>query len=364
MMKFSIRRAAAVAVTLMTGLALVGCDRPKPVVAARLPVRVSAARDAAAEKAQRGAAYLATVKGRNQLTLSFRVSGIVERIGPGPGSGDWIEGAVVNRSQLLAQLKQVDFVAATNSANAQAEADKAQYIRAKRLLDEGAASRQEFERAEAAMRGSAALLESRRQDLLDSRILAPFSGTILKREVNAGETVGAGRPVLTLADLSEVEVEVGVPDRLVGLLKVGASVQLTVSGLENSDFAGEVKEVGVAAREGSRLFRVVVRVGNSDGRLRPGMTASVNLEAAAVPGRGALVPLSALVARGDRQLAVFVVTNGVARERAVGTSDILESSIVVTNGLLPGETVVVSGASELYDGAEVEATVATPKLGH
>ena len=360
----SISRVALLALTPVILWVVAGCDPSKPAVSVPVPVRVSAARDAATAKGQRGAAYLATIKGRNQLTLSFRVPGIVDRIGPGSGSGDWQEGAVVGRGQLLAQLKQADFLAASNSAAAQATLDLTQFDRTQRLFKEGAASQQEKERAVAAKDASEAVLELRRQDILDSRILAPLAGTILKREVSAGETIGAGRPVLTLADLSEVEVEVGVPDRLVGLVRVGSTVHLTVSMLENRDFVGEVKEVGVAAHEGSRLFRVVVRVGNSEGRLRPGMTASVDLEDMVGHGVGAMVQLSALVARSEKQLAVFVVTNGVARERAVGTSDILESSIVVTNGLQPGEWVVVAGASELHDGAAVEATVVEPKLAH
>lgn len=334
-------------------LSLAGCHRREVAAPEVLPVRIQAARDAAEDRPQSGAAYLASVKGRNQLTLSFRVPGIVERIGDGTGRGDWQEGAVVAPGQLLAQLKQTDFLAASNSAAAQANLDRTQFERARKLLSDGAASQQEYDRALAAMKASEATLELRRQDLLDSRIVAPFGGTLLKREVSAGETVGVGAPVLTLADLSEVEVEVGVPDRLVGLLRTGAPVRVSISTLGNQDFPGEVKEVGVAAREGSRLFRVVLRVPNPEGRIRPGMAASVYLDDAVSRPAGVLVPLSALVARGDRQLAVFVVTNGVARERLVGTRDILQSSIVVADGLAAGESVVVSGASQLYDGAKV-----------
>lgn len=335
-----------------------GCEPAAPVVSKPVPVGVAEVRDVSSVRGQRGSAYLASVKGRNQLTLSFRVPGIVELIGPEAGSGDWQEGAVVARGQLLARLKQSDFLAASNSAAAQANLDQTQLARAKRLLSEGAASQQEFDRALAAARASEAALELRRQDLLDSRIVAPIAGTILKRELNAGETVGAGSPVLTLADLSEVEVEVGVPDRLVGSLRVGDPVRLSISVLGNQDFVGQVKEVGAAAREGSRLFRVVVRLGNAEGRIRPGMTASVYLDDAAWGGEGVVVPLSALVARGERELAVFVVTNGVARERAVRTRDIIQSSIEVTEGLRQGERVVVAGAGELYDGASVAPVTA------
>ncbi len=341
---------AAISVVLMAGCKPAGVP---PVERTR--VRVAAAVDTQSDApAQRGAAYLATIKGRNQLNLSFRVPGIVDRIGPGPGLGDWEEGTAVAAGQLLAQLKPTDFLAASNSAAAQANLDHLQLERARRLLREGAAAQQDFERAVAASRASESALELRRQDLLDSRLVAPFAGTILKREAAAGETVPAGRTVLTLADLTEVEVEVGLPDRLIGSLKPGSLVPVSVTASGDSHYEGIVKEVGVAAQEGSRLFRVVIRLANPDRRLRPGMTASVHLDEGRDRPQGVLVPLSSLVARSDRDLAVFVVEAGMARERRVQTHDIVGSSIVITHGVSAGEPVVVAGASQLYDGAPVD----------
>lgn len=355
------RAGAGVGLALATVWVAVGCRPTEPRLAGVIPVRVEAARDATDMAGQRGAAYLATVKGRNQITLSFRVQGILELIGPESG-GEWEEGATVTNGQLLARLQQSDFLSNLKSAEAQAQLDRLQFERAQRLLRDGAASQQEFDRAQAATEASKAALEGRRQEWQDSRILAPFHGTILKREVKAGQTVGAGAPIVMLADLSEVEVEVGVPDRLVGLLSPGSRVPVAISGLGDEVFEGEVREVGVAAREGTRLFRVVVRVANPAGRMRPGMAASVYLDdAVRTRGGGALVRLSALVARGERDLAVFVVSNGVARLRPVGTGDLRDSSIVVTNGLRAGEVVVVAGASQLHDGAAVDARPFEPE---
>lgn len=337
-----------------------GCGPRTPIDPTPIPVKVEKIRLVSSVDGQRGAAYLATVKGRDQVTLSFKVGGIVEKVGPEGGVEDWQEGASITNNQLLARLHPNDFLTASNSAAAQAQLDRTQYERAERLLKSGAASQQEFDRAQAAMRASSAELEQRRQMLEDSRIRAPFDGTILKREVNAGETVAPGKPVLTLAKLDEVEVEVGVPDRLISRLTVGTNeVGLLVPALGDKEFRGRITEVGVAAREGTRLFRVVIQVDNPSRLLRPGMAASVFLDDAVTRSSGVLVRLSALVAKGDRDLAVFVVKDGIATERRVGTSDLLQSWIVVTNGLAPGESVVVAGASLLHDGARVTMHEAT-----
>ena len=167
-----------------------------------------------------------------------------------------------------------------------------------------------------------------------------------------------------MAVLAEVEVEVGLPDRLIGSLKPGSRVPVSVSASGEEMLEGVVKEVGVAAQEGSRLFRVVIRLPNAERRLRAGMSASVHLEEGGARRQGVLVPLSALVARGDRDLAVFVVESGVARERRVQTRDIVQSSILVTAGVRAGDVVVVAGASQLYDGAAVAVEAPLPLRTH
>jgi len=194
---------------------------------------------------------------------------------------------------------------------------------------------------------------------------------VLMRYVNSRVTVALGQRVLRFADTSLMSVELGLPDRLVGRLSPGKEVPVEVSGLEGlPPFRGRVSEVGVAASSEGRLFRVVIKVPNPDGLLRSGMTARIHVgdTPPAKPGTVCIL-LSALVTlapdgrsagTGQTQLGVFVVQDGKARTRAVKTGDILNSSILITEGLRAGEQVVTSGASFLYDGAPIE--VATGNL--
>ena len=185
------------------------------------------------------------------------------------------------------------------------------------------------------------------------------------RYVNARVTVGPGQRVLRLADTSLMSVELGLPDRLVSRLTPGKEVEVEVSALEGlPPFRGRISEVGVAASGEGRLFRVVIKVPNPDGLLRSGMTARIHVGDTPGEKPGTVcVPLSALVTlvpdgrsagSGQTQLGVFVVQDGKAVTRAVKTGDILNSSILITEGLRAGEQVVTSGASFLYDGAPIE----------
>jgi RND family efflux transporter MFP subunit len=229
------------------------------------------------------------------------------------------------------------------------------------LRNDGAVSLQEVDTSSARRQSADAELAQAKQALEDSVLRARYDGTILARLANPGETISAGKPVLRVADLRQMSVELGVPDRLIGQIQVDQEIPVKVSALEGLSFTGRVSEVGAAAKAGVRLFRVVIKVRNPKGALKSGMTASVALgEGAIFPAGSVLVPLSALVSSSREsaanQLAVFVVDcDSRARERVVTTDDLVRSSVVVTKGLVAGEKVVSVGASALYDGALVDA---------
>lgn len=343
---------------------LAGCHRQKPAEPAKNVVQVVAAEALDSARVQARSEYIAMLRGDVETDLSFKVGGILELIGPNGESQDWQEGAAITKGQVLARLKQEDFASSVKSAFARAEMDRQQHAREIKLRQTGAVSQQELEAAAAARDAADASLAQAEQALKDSVLLAPYEGTVVTRFVNAGETMGVGKAVLKVADLRQMSVELGIPDRLISRVRVGKEIPVRVTTLEASSFTGRVSEVGVAAKDGARLFRVVIKVPNPDGLLRSGMTASVAFDDnESFPPGSVLIPLSALVSankgRGMSQLAVFVVdSEGRAHERAVKTDELVRSSIIVTEGLKPGEHVVTAGASTLYDGALVDARAA------
>ena len=354
--------------SLGIALALVGCGKP----AGKAPEKslVSTAIVESADQVRSGdASYLASVKFDDETDLSFKVGGIVDKIGPTAGT-DWDEATPVKAGTVLAELKQADFNNAYNSARAKAELAAKTLERFRKLRATDAISQQELDVAEADARTAQAQLDQAEQNLRDSRLVATKDGVVLNRYVNSHVTAAQGQRVLRFADISLMSVELGLPDRLIGRVAPGKEIDVEVSALEGMPpFKGRVSEVGVAASTEGRLFRVVIQVPNPHGLLRSGMTARIRVgdSAAAKPGT-VCVPLSALVtfvsggnasATSQSQLGVFVVQDGKAVKRAVKTGDILNSSILITGGLRADEQVVTSGASFLYDGAPVEVAADT-----
>lgn len=349
---------------LCAALALAGCGKP----AARSPekslVRTATVQAMDSVRSDGDASYLALVRFDHETDLSFKVGGILAGIGPAAGT-DWDEGTPVKAGTILAELKQADFTNALNSAHAKAELATKTLERFRKLRETDAISQQELDVTEADWRTSKSQLDQAEQNLRDSRLVASKDGVVLARYVNSRVTVSPGQSVLRFADTSLMSVELGLPDRLIGRLSPGKEIPVEVSALEGlPPFKGRVTEVGVAASSEGRLFRVVIKVPNPDGLLRSGMTARIHVgDTPAVKAGTVCIPLSALVTlvseeksqvNEQTQLGVFVVQNGKAMKRAVKTGDICNSSIQITEGLQPGEQVVTSGASLLYDGAPIE----------
>jgi len=318
----------------------------------------------AAQLTNSASEYIATVRANEETDFSFKVGGVVEIIGSKPRR-DWEEGTAVKAGTLLARLQQSDFRNALASAKAAAELAASNNGRLQKLLGRSVISKQEADKATADVETTQAQFQQAEQNLRDSELRAPWDGVVFTRLVNSGETVSAGKPVLRFGDVRMMSVELGVPDRLVGLFVVDKEIDVDISSLAGRPpFRGKISEVGVAASNAGRLYRVVIKVPNPDGLIKSGMTATVKTDASALLAAGhVLVPLSALISPSpgaapagppQGELAVFVVQDGKAVLRHVKTGDIVASSIIVTEGLKVGEEVVTKGASQLYEGAPVQ----------
>ena len=361
-MRFSIAFLSSV-VTLLT---CCGCHRA-PSTGAAEKIAVATQRAEAltgASLARSLPEYIATVRANEETDLSFKVSGIVELIGPQPHR-DWEEGTAVTAGTVLARLQQGDFKNALASAKAAAQLAENNNQRLQKLLTAKVVSNQEVDKARADFQTAEAQLRQAEQNLQYSELRATRDGVILARYANSGETVSSGKPVLRLGDIGTMSVELGVPDRLVSLFEVGMEIDVDISALPGRpSFRGKISEVGIAANNAGRLYRVVIKVPNADGLIKSGMTATVRAGATSTSANNqVLVPLSALIApsaptpapgQPQTQLAVFVVQGGKALLRLIKTGDIVASSIIVTDGLRAGEEVVTKGANQLYDGAPVE----------
>jgi membrane fusion protein (multidrug efflux system) len=232
---------------------------------------------------------------------------------------------------------------------------KSELERQERLGSRSVASEAELERARAEERRSyAALLEARTR-LEYTRITAPYDGLVNSLDLDPGAYVQPGTPIAEILDLSQIELKVLVGDRQVNALRPGSEVDVRVDALGNQRFAGRIARVAGAPEDDSQRYPVVVMLDNDEGRLRPGMLASVLFELGTTPA----IRLPARAVQNEFELDyVYVLDeNDMARRARVSTRPVpfRPDLIEVSEGLAVGDRVAISGVESLREGLRVIA---------
>ena len=176
-------------------------------------------------------------------------------------------------------------------------------------------------------------------------IFSPFSGHILDKSVLAGQRIEAGQDLYRIADLSTLWIEPEIFEQDVDLVAVGQAAEVTLDARPGHPYQGRVSFVYPTLAEDTRTLRVRIEVPNPAGDIRPMMYATVRIRARTP--RGTVVPLTAVLPTGDRDLA-FVVRGGGIVPAPVTVGMRGDSTLLVTDGLAVGDTVVAS-ATFLFD---------------
>jgi len=377
-------------------LVLAACHREGPKLEKNItPVRVAAV-DLYQPKG--GARYSASIMPGRQVSLAFRVSGIVAGIHQ-VGSRGLEPGDIVSGGTVLARVREEDYRNTTAQAMSQLDAAReaqksaraqlaqaqashikaeADFNRAKTLIESQSLTRPEFDAAKAQfditiaqvdaaraqidstaaqIRTAEAGIASARLNQGDTALIAPFTASVVQRNVELGMMAGPSFVAYTLADISTVKATFGVPDTVAVQLRAGKGIAIAVEALPGGEFHGTVTAVASVADSDTRLFQVEVTFANPRQVLKPGMIASLTLSdtgaaAPAVP----VVPVSAVIR--DREnpadFDVMVVENKVARARRVSLGPTFGDVLAVTSGVKPGELVIRAGATMVVNGEAVE----------
>jgi RND family efflux transporter MFP subunit len=326
----------------LSGLVLTACSRQPaerqvvslPAVAVRT-VPVETNRYAAAES------VVGTVRARLRASLEPKLSGRILDLPVRAGQS-------VKKGQLLAQLDSLETEARLVQARAvlaQAEADLGRYTE---LFQQQAATRAELDGMEARQRVARATVTEVESLLGYARIQAPFDGVITRKFADIGDLAQPGRPVLDIEDPGSLRFEAGVPETLIGGLKLDTVLPVRIDPLPDL-LEGRLTEIAPVADANTRTFAAKFDLPRMAG-LRAGQFGRVEVPV----GTLSLwtVPAAAVIQRGQMEL-VFVVDAGRAHLRLVRTGRHHGSDVEVVAGLQPGEIVVVEGMQHLVDGQPV-----------
>lgn len=289
-----------------------------------------------------------TLRASQGVTLSAEVSGTIFKI-------HFESGQEVRKGDLLFELDTSTERAQLESAVASAELAEVNLKRAKELRASRSIAESELDTSEARAKEAKAAL-SQIQAMLEKKIIrAPFGGRLGIRQVDVGEYINPGSPVVSLQSVDPMYVDFSLPQQQLSKVGKDYTIRLTVDTYPDKTFSGFVEAIDPKLNLDNRMFRIRGILDNKDGLLVPGMFANVNImqpeatTVVAVPGTAVYYQ-----AFGN---TVFVVKDSdggkIVEQRFVKTGKTKGDYVSITEGIAAGEEIVTTGAFKLFNGRTI-----------
>jgi RND family efflux transporter MFP subunit len=379
---------------------LAGCGKEQAAVPEPVPVKVEIVATQEVRPAWR---YSGEIRPDTEVQMSFKEPGYIAALHQMRGVDRRLRdiqiGDEIPTGTVLAYLRRSDYEATLKTAVGQEQATQGALEASQAELDKAKAHQkkadQDFERAQAlyaakamtrpdydaavaqhdaataSVQAAVRQIEARqgqlraaqgqnasaRIGLADTNLIAPMSGVIVQKNVERGDLVSAGTLAFTLDDTRVVKVNFGVPDGMLAHFRMGSPVPVEVEGLGRT-FTGRITEIAASANRQSRVFNIEVTLPNRDRSLKVGMIASVRIDQAS-PQAVPVVPVTALITAesGTNNYSVFTIQEREGKQfahlKSVRVGEPVGKSIVINEGLLPGERIIVNRTNQLNDGSPI-----------
>ena len=311
--------------------------------------------------------YPASVQASKEAPLSFRVSGPLVTVNGQPGD-------LIKKDTVLLEIDPRDFQdgirvleAQLSGAMAALEKSRLDFERSKSLLGENVISRASYDAAKSAFETSTASvkdiqarLKIARHQLADTKLLAPFDGIVATKRVENHEMVSAGQVVLTVLDISSLEIKANIPENEIARTSLVPGQEATVgfASLPERTFKAFLKEWSAAPDPSTRTYSVTFALpAPKEAQILPGMTGEISWGKQADAADAVSVPVGALVADGEKGSAVWIfdpdTSSPVKRSVRTGAFSHGGNRVLVLDGLRSGERIVVAGASFVVEGMKL-----------
>lgn len=187
-----------------------------------------------------------------------------------------------------------------------------------------------------------------------SPVYAPISGTVISSPLKVGTKVSASTVITAIGDVQNLQITANVPERFVSSLKTGLKADIVLESYPDQKFSATVTRVSPVVDQQSRTKEVIMNFDRADQRVNAGMFAKVTLWTEDYSGF-ITIPSAAVVTKNLNQV-VYIVNedNETVRTSPVKTGKSVDSMIQVTEGINPGDKVVIEGMRILSEGAKIQ----------
>jgi membrane fusion protein, multidrug efflux system len=271
-----------------------------------------------------------TVTARNRAEIATKIQARVEAIPVRLGSH-------VGKGDVLAELDMRDIQARQTQAQAVSDQTSQDLKRYDQLLERKLISQQEYDRIKSQADIAQANLSEARAMFSYARVVAPFAGTVTQKMADLGDLTVPGQPLFTIEEDANLRLVVSIPESRQNRIKIGDSLIVAVPSIDTA-LTGMVAEMSNGADPASRSFEAKISLPAVAG-LRAGQYG--RLQVPADSASGLFVPTSAIIRRGQLELAYAVSDSGKAALRLIRTGRTIGDNTEVLSGLSPQERVIV-----------------------
>jgi RND family efflux transporter MFP subunit len=287
----------------------------------------------------------ATLEAEKQAQVLARVAGVVRTL-------EVEEGDQVRTDQILLRIDNQEYQLRVDQAQARTENLDARYQRAVEMRAEELASSQDFETAKSELASAKSDEGLARLNLSYTAVRAPFSGRVVRRLVNVGQTASVGTPLFELADFDPLLARVHVPAKEFRRLLADQPVELTLDSVDQR-LQGRITLISPIIDPQSGTIKVTIEISSYPAGVRPGDFAEVRIVTDS-HDQTLLVPRLAVISEKGEDVVYVAVADSTAERRVVtlGFSD--NDFAEITAGVQAGEPVVVKGQRSLKHGARLK----------
>ena len=284
------------------------------------------------------------VEAKEDILLAAKEEGTVEWIGPR-------EGQALSKGDMIMKIDADVLIPQLRSAEAAENLAQTNFKRIENLARQKVTSTEELDRARAELKEAQAATAIARKSFEDATLYSPINGIADELMPDVGEFVNRGQTVARLVDVSTVKITLSVPEKDVSYFRLGQSANVHLPEPFEGETTGTISYIATVADEESKTFRVEVSVSNSDRMFRPGMIARVDLVRR--EQKDAIVVSFFSVMQTQEEALTYVENDGQAEARPVKIGGRRGMTLEVTEGLKPGDRLIVEGQRMVSDGTPV-----------
>lgn len=290
--------------------------------------------------------YVGDVSSDKVIDLSFPLGGTLTKVGVKNGQR-------VKKGQVVAMIDST--TAASLHATAMATLRQAEdgYRRLQALHKEGGISDVRWIQMETDLEKARQAEVSARKHVENCTLRAPFSGVVSCIDRHVGQDLRPAEVFARVLDMNNLRITFSVPEQEVLNLQIGDVASATIPALDNREVKLRISDKSLVANPLGHTYRVAATIDENDVHdLLPDMVAKVHIKYMK-KGTGTVVPSNCIHTMPEGQV-VWVIENGVARQRVIGVGDFIKNGVLVNGGLNDGDTLVIGGHQKLYNGAKVK----------